>query len=357
MWRTGLALTLMLSAGGCGASQRPVPHPPPAPRDLGALETLAPAASTTVLVLSPSSLLADPASASVVSALFPDARLERFRVRTGVDPRTLEALVLILHPEGRAVIARGPIDASLAVMEAGARMAPLESSQDEPFPRRAGFLGSRRIELAAPSANVVVWVDGTPALSSALLHAAALDESERDHPFERADLSEIQEELGSAPLLLFSPHPLGLPLDQGIGMLLARERALGLAMQPVGADRLQVRAAMRGEFPPGATENFAQLGHSMAASELGGALGLREALPTYEVVAAEDHVAASVEVSVSRLALGLRAILVAPIEELLDAPPTTPLPERSHAAAVAATSEEADLAVVEPAEPGDAEAP
>lgn len=277
-----------------------------------------------IVVAGPTALLEAEATRRLVEAIFTESQLDLFRARTGIDPRELQELIFAQHPDGRVVLVRGPIDAPFAVREAGERMAPLESSVDEPIVRRAGFLGSHRSDVAALADDVVVWVDGTPQLAAVVLAAARREEADRPDPLAGA-CADIHAELASAPLVVYAPQPLGLPGDTGIGLLLAREEALGASMA-AGDEELQLRVELRGEFPPNSHENFRALAESLAASDFGAALGARDALPSLRIQTEEGRVSLWAEVAPQVLVSGLRALLVAEMEELLEIPEpeTTP---------------------------------
>jgi hypothetical protein len=281
-----------------------------------------PAGSTFVVRARPAELLAAPATRRVITALLSEERLDRFAARTGIDPRELTELVFAVHPDGQVVIARGPFDAPFAVREAGQRMAPVESSVDEPMVRRAGFLGSRRVDLAAPADDVVIRIEGTPQLAAAVLSASRHAPEAREHPFREGPSAELRAALGAAPFVLFAPQPLGLPPDTGIGLLLARERALAASAQPSEREEgaLALRAELRGEFPPGAHDNFRALARSIATSDLGAALGAQEALPTLRIESEEGRVGLRARIEATVLAAGLRTLLVAEMRELIEGP-------------------------------------
>lgn len=303
---------------GCGGSPPPPPEPPPPELPaLGSLRTLIPPDASVVVLANPAALLASEATGQVVRAIFPDEQLDRFRIRTGVDPRELDELVIGVHPEGSVAIARGPIDAVFAVREAGDRMAPLESSVDGPRPRRVGFLGARRTDLAALADDVVLWVEGTPQLAAAVLAAAAVPAGERVHAL--ADLGPALEAHSDSPLVVVAPRPLGLPFDTGIGLLLSREESL-LVVLRAGDESLHLQAELRGEFPDESHSNFRTFLESIAESELGAVLGIPEALPTLRIEAGSDRVGLAASISPAALVSGLRLLLVAEMRELLDGP-------------------------------------
>lgn len=309
-----IALTVLLAAG-CGSSPPPeAAEPAPEPgAEVGTLLSLVPPESTLILCASPSELLASEPTAHVVRAIFPATRLDRFAARTGVDPRLLDELILAEHPHGRFAIARGPIDAIFAVREAGERMAPIESSSDAPLFRRAGFLGESRTEVVALSEDVILRVEGTPQLTAAILAIARVPPIARTPAF---DPSELEGHVDS-PIALYAPHPLGLPADSGIGLLLAREEQMAASIRPE-EDALRVTAEFTGEFPPESHENFRSFAESIAASDFGAALGARDALPSLRIEAQDDRVRLSATVDPHVLAAGLRAMLFAEIEELIE---------------------------------------
>jgi len=330
-WRAaavvGLAFLALASIGGCGGARAAPPRPPPRP--IGPLITLAPPGATLVVAASPTELLAHAPTERVVASLFPAEQLDRFAQRSGVDPRELEEVVIADHPDGRVILARGSFDAPFAVREAGERMAPLESSVDEPIVRRVGFLGDRRVDLAALTPEVVSWTEGAPQLAAQVLAASGRAHEGRRHPLRGPLAAELREAAGDAPFALYSLAPLALPRDTGVGMLLARERALAAWARPRADGGLQIEVELRGEFPEGAADNFRALARSIAETDLGAALGLAEALPTLRIVAEPRRVRISAALDPGELAVGLRTVLRAEMRELLgvdggEGPPRAP---------------------------------
>lgn len=312
-----------LSGLGCGGVQSPAPTPPS--HGPLVLSRLVPLESRFVLVTRPAELFADSALARVLGAILPSEQLERFAQRSGVDPRALSELVFAEHPEGRVILARGTIDATFAVREAGERMAPLEALVDEPFVRRVGFLGPRRVDLSALSSNVIAWVEGPPQLAADVLVAVGGEPSEGP-PSEgppsperlRLEGSTAFHEAIAAPLACFALEPLGLPLDTGVGLLLARQRTLVAWARSTEAGTLQMAVELEGEFPEGAGENFRTLARSIAESDLGAALGMLDAMPTLRIEAESHRVRIIADFDPDTLALGLRTLLHAELRELLD---------------------------------------
>ncbi len=328
------ALTLALFVSTCiltacgGAPPRPEPESEPAPPSIGDLVTLVPDDATLVVTARPRELWADPSTRRVLGAVFDEAQLDAFSIRTGVDPRRLDELVVAVCADGHVVIGRGQLDAPFAVREAGDRMAPLESSVDEPMVRRVGFLGSGRVDLASPADDTLIWIDGPPQRAAGVLASALRAEAQRQHALEAVTLRELRATRADAPLAAYAPRPLGLPRDTGVGLLLARQTALAADLRPDESGTLRIALELRGEFPPGAEDNFRALASSIAESDLGAALGARDALPTLRIETEEARVSLHASLASEILAAGLRTLFVAEMRELLSItprdPPTSP---------------------------------
>lgn len=315
----------------CGGAP---PAPTPRPRWDGALLELVPAGATAVVIARPRELMSAPASRRVITAITSDERLERYRLHTGIDPRALEELVWADTSEGSILLVRGPFRAPLAVAEMGHRMLPLESSADEPFVRRGGHHQGARRDLIALSDDVLLVVTGAPALTEAVLARVQHTSSPRtvsasgeratatqDRPvLSSAELVELLAAHAEAPLTILAPCPLDLPPESAIGLLLARERALVGSVTPSGANDLVIAVDMRGEFPPGADANFRALVSALAQSDLGAAVGMRDALPSLSVHSDDERVAMRATLPAPALAAGLRILFEAEIEELVGVP-------------------------------------
>ncbi|MGE3635278.1 MAG: hypothetical protein AB7P00_35575 [Sandaracinaceae bacterium] len=319
MPRRAIALAIVLA--GCGGSAPP-PRPPRPMPSVGPLRTLLPTDAHLVVSAAPRALMTEPATRRVVEAVFDQAQMDRYRARTGVDPRELDELAIAADGDGTVIVARGVADAAFAVREAGERMAPLEASVERPFVRRAGFIGARRADLAALDPRTVAWIDGTPQLAQRTLDAARRPAARR--PRARSDLASLREAIGDAPFALFAQRPLELPLDTGIGMLMAQERALAIGVRPAeDGESLRIVAILLGEFPPDAHENFRAFAESIAASDLGAALGAADALSSLTIATDDDGVRAEVRIDAGVLAVGLRTVLSAELRELIDGPDET----------------------------------
>jgi hypothetical protein len=271
-----------------------------------------------VIAARPASLWRSPASRRVIAAIASDDRLERYRQHTGIDPRELVELVWAEHDEGSILAVRGPFDARLAVAEMAGRMLPVEASADDPFVRRVGHYQGERRDITAIADGAIVAVTGTPALAASIL-ARARGEDESPGALAQPAIAELLLEHAGAPVLVVAPRHLELP-PSGIAILLAREDALAGTLTPTGPDALAIAVDLRGEFPPGAAGNFQRLVESLAESDLGSAIGMRDALGTLEVQADDGRVVLRATVPAAVVAAGLRVLFDAEIAELVAGP-------------------------------------
>ncbi|WP_236604339.1 hypothetical protein [Sandaracinus amylolyticus] len=316
-----IAALAMSIASACGASSstgRAVPAPERARWD-GALVDLAPRDASVVVIARPEEMLRERAARDVLDAIAPDEHLERYRQHTGIDPRRIEELVWAESNEGSLLLVRGPFSAPLAVAEMGHRMLPIESSTDEPFVRRVGHYQGARRDLVALADHVLAVISGSPELADDILGRARRGEAGgalADEPV----ASLVMAHRG-APLVVVAPRPLALPPGSGVALLLARERAMLVTGTPRGDADIGVVAELRGEFPPGADQNFRALFESVASSDLGVAIGMSAALETFTVDADAEHVVLRATIPAPTLAAGLRVLFEAEIAELVDGTP------------------------------------
>lgn len=305
-----LGFLIALFFGACGAA----PPRPTTTLQLPLTDYL-PAGAHFVVVAAPSEVMAQPALAAVVGGLISAERFDAFRAHNGIDPRTLEALAYAEYqdeegrPLGTVLAIRGPFNARVAVGEMAHRMIPVESENDEPYFRRGGVYAGARRDAIAIDQHTLVLVSGAPRLASEALDIAGSRALTGDGDALLATLS--------GPVVVLFPRPLGLPLGSDLALLMARERALALAVSGQGADSVALRAEARGEFPPGIEDNLRTLVGSLAVTDLGHQLGMAELQRSLELALTPTGVSASGEVSSGTLLRGLRALLVAEISEIV----------------------------------------
>lgn len=283
---------------------------------------LVPSGADLVVHVTPLTLMGSPAVRRVVHAVTPPEHLERFARRTGIDPAALTEAVVAEYPDGFLALLRGGLDAAGHVRAVASHMTPVEVSSDAPFLRRGGHVGAVWRELVALRPDVLAVAGG----GTRLVMAELVERAARGHwpssvhsAFATRDALDLRASWNGTPATLYSLQPLDLPPGFGTSVLLARERALALAVQPAGQDALALSVDLRGEFPEGAGQNFRQLVKSVAASDLGGALGLVEGLDSLRIQSEADRVVLRMQVPAAALARGLTLLFGADVRAVLGA--------------------------------------
>lgn len=208
-------------------------------------------------------------------ALVTEERERAFAERTGVDPLTIEELIVIeLPPSGYMLLLRGPFAAEDVVRRGGERLAMRDVETDDPVLRREGLAGQGRFSYAALAPrSLLVARDAPPQLIAQVL--ARRTDREAPRALGNPDARALYAEHGADPFVLIAPDKLALEPGSGVSLLFARERALAVSVRPTQAV-LPVSIDLRGEFPPGAEHNFRALAKSLAGAQLGRAFGLSQ---------------------------------------------------------------------------------
>lgn len=318
----GLFVLVLVLPGGCARPVTPAPHVParaPLP-PLGPLAMLVPEGADLVVDVAPLTLMGAPAVRRVVHAVTPPEHLERFSRRTGIDPTALTEAVVAEYPDGFVALLRGGVDAVAHVRGVASHMTPVELSSDAPFLRRGGHVGTVWRELVALRPDVLAVAGGR----TRLVMAELVERAARGHwassvhsAFATRDALDLRATWKGTPAAVYSLQPLDLPPGFGASVLLARERTLALAIRPAGPDALAFSVDLRGEFPEGAGDNFRQLVKSVAASDLGGALGLAEGLDSLGIQSEADRVVLRMLVPAASLAGGLTLLFGADVRAVL----------------------------------------
>jgi hypothetical protein len=287
-----------------------------------------PSGAETIVVARPRELFRRRASAVVVGALIPETWLVAFESRTGVDPRLVEEAVYASYPDGFILLFQGPHKAEHVVVGNGNRMNGLERSERRPFVRRTGYLGTRHRDLVALSDHVVLVADGVPLKVRSLLARALTGRWQQETAaLVGSDAASLLDEHRGHPATLYVPAPLSLPPGFGTSLLLARERALSASISSEDAQSLDLELTLVGEFPDGSERNFRALLESLAESHFGMALGMDGAARTLRIQVGPGSVRLRMSFVARAVALGLRALFVADIRELLGDEEHQPNPE------------------------------
>lgn len=313
-----LSLAVMSWGTSCGGTAPATEVPEPEPlRYEGSLLALAPSSASYVVHASPQALWQSSGFRQIVDPLFPADRLQAFSDRTGIRiPELREALYADLGA-GRFLIACRAESAPDVVRAAGMRMNTIEVSADEPVMRRVGFLGTERRDLAAVGDDLLlVGADATAELAAIL---RGIEHAELPEAALRGEDGASLRQAFNSPLVVYAPHPLDLPLDSPIGLILAQERAAAIAVRPL-EDSLEVRARVIGELPEGAEANFRSFLESLSHSDLGRILGINAALASLEIQMAPDLADLRSQWPVGQLSRAIRVLFTEELQALVEEP-------------------------------------
>ncbi len=295
------ACALLMMGIGCGhpAPERPEPTTPSV---LGNLLDHVPGSPDLIVVARPAELLETPATRAIVDVIVDEPGRQNLYDRSGVDVTAVSELVYVDYGDRRSLrLARMP--SGPAIVVANARDLQIQTSTDGVITRRSGHDGIRHRELVAVDGVVMMGHEVGTQIATVL---DGVREARLPPPPE-GDWAALRARFVDAPLVFFAPDPLGLP-PEGIGLLLARERALAVAVRPRDETSIEVVVAMRGEMPDGIEENLRTWITSMAGADLGRALGLGEALHSLEVDRIPEGVELRLDWPVVPLVRGLRLL-------------------------------------------------
>ncbi|MCB9620905.1 MAG: hypothetical protein H6724_15810 [Sandaracinus sp.] len=308
--RFAIGLTLGALVMGCAGHTTVAPTTPPVGPFEGSLAELVPDDVHEVLLLQPSTLLTTSSTTILVDAVTPAPWRRALGDRTGVYAEDVSELLLARWDDGAWwALVRVP-NANEVVRGSEVRMAPVELRSDEPFVRRVGFLGNERHELVALTPDLLLVARGRAGQVVQLLQAL------RDPRARAESRPPTWLDSSDAPAALVLPHPLNLPLETPIGLLLARQTALRMELRPRGG-AIELCVRIEGELPDGAEANFRALFEALAASDLGRALGLPDATPTLSFRTLAAGLEMRADLSPDAIASGIHLLFRAEIAEIV----------------------------------------
>lgn len=312
----GLAIALACGACGGTTSTTEVERAEPLHYE-GSLLALAPRDASLVVHGSPRTLWESATFRGIVEPLFPADRLQSFSDRTGIRIAELREAMYADLGEGRFLIACRAEMAPDVVRAAGMRMNTIEVSSNEPIMRRVGFLGRERRDVAAVGEDLLLI--GADASTELMAILRGIESGELPEPALRGTDGASLRQAFNAPLVLYAPQPLNLPLDSPIGLILAQERAAAFAVRPIES-ALDVRARVLGEMPSNAEENFRHFLGALGQSDMGRILGINEALASLEIEMSADSVDLRSEWPAGQLARAIQVLFIDELQAVVEEP-------------------------------------
>lgn len=321
--RAPLPALLLVCLAACGGSTA---EGPPASSHSVALPTLAapalalPEGARWLLLTEPSRVLASPALRRAFDVLVPERRRLAWAKRFALDPTNVAQLSVAEYADGVLLVARGALNAPQVVTATEAAMDAVETSSQPPRPRVVGLIGSDRYLLAAAAEDTLVLGQGAPNNWHGLMRF--LDGVSPTPPgspaLHQARLHQATE-AEDAPFVLHLLQPLALPLDTAVGVVLAGQQQLSLALSSTDPASIDVWLAMSGEFPETIEDNLRALAASLAAEPLGAALGLTAALSTLRIERDAGVIVLRLQLPTERVIQGLETLFGAELWHLLQA--------------------------------------
>lgn len=283
--------------------------------DLVPLVELVPSGPRWLIQARPRVLAEQEGARTLWRTLITEERERQFADRTGVDPLLLDELVAIeLPPSGYLLLARGPFDATSVVERAGERLAVLDVKSEQPVVRREGLAGQGRYAYAALAPHTILVAKDAPPQWVAKVLARRADRT-HDGALDNADARTLHAEHAASPLVVWAPTPLALEPGTNVALLFARERALAVSVRPTH-NALAVGIDLRGEFPPGAENNFRALARSLASAQLGRALGLSRVPESMAIRVDGQGTFVTFALEVSELVAGVRMLFFDDLKQL-----------------------------------------
>ncbi len=318
-WLMG-ALTGALAAA-CGSPVE-VPKPPALrPLELARLDHLAAGAGLAWVVrLRPRAIAAIPWLIPSIGVLLPEARLDAYRDKTGLDLRQLPEAWLLQYGDAFGgsleAIVRHTVDPLELERRFRARLtADIVRTEERPdLIRISGRAGTQPRAFARLGGDVVVYQSGGdgargPARVASLYATGKLDKVQP--VLDVAPMGALFGRFGDAPVIAVAPGPFDPEMARAARGLLASATGVAAALRPTARENLGFAIAISGDFGDRGAE-AAEILHGawddIATSTMGRLLALDR--PIDKPVAAGDAgvVTLAAELEPDRLAEGLRAV-------------------------------------------------
>lgn len=305
MARLALGLALASLALGCaGPGERRVRHAVVTTSCGATVVDCLPLGAVDLLAIDLDASRSSEATRSVVAAAAP-VDVAAFSRTFGFEPGAVHAIALARYQPGTLYVLEGDFRAADIVEHLGERMSTVEIRDASP-PRRIGFVGVERVDVAAvgPHRLAIGQEHGAPMMRLLARVAGRLVPS----TLERMPAS-LAQELRAGPVAGAFFMPGRFPLESEVGTLFARTEWVGMRARSSASGGLGLTVGVHGRLPASADENLRALAAEVAETEVGGAFGIRSALPTLNVGASDDGMVLDLELDPRRVAFAVGTVL------------------------------------------------
>lgn len=281
-----------------------------------------PADAQTIVHLRPRQVVSTPALAAVLAPFVSEGGREQLDRLFGLHLDEIDELVWASFPDVPDVPAEAQEERYILLLRArrpmrdvaravGMRMNTVEVSADTPFVRRVGFLGTKRREVVALTDDVLLYAAGSGPTVAEIVALARGEETASIAP-------RLAPDRVDSPLAIYHPWSLGFAADSGPGLLLSEQERLAASVSARDDESLAVALSLPGTFPAGAEVNFAQWFQSVAASDLGRAIGMDVAASSLEVSVTERGASLTCQWPTASLVQGIRTLFTDDLRQLID---------------------------------------
>jgi hypothetical protein len=294
---------------------------------LGELHDLVPAAGLRFLVEgAPRRIWDNPRLRGALGELLPDAKLDGFAVRTGVDLRKLENAVVAGFDMGTLYLGQcsescGPRARDRFIERLAGREVVTQTDTEPVAASVKGTLDGEPV--AFIDMGRVVGVASRDLTLARVPLAFALGKLKKTPPALRGAALSTLPDLGRERLVTFyAPGPFEGEWTQGLHGMLSAALALALYVEPVDDEYLRVTLVMSGDFSEGgqaALDELTRVFGEIAASSTGKLFAFERAR-SLRGSFNPQYLTLSTELPLSPLVSGLRAAVIADVWEILGLP-------------------------------------
>lgn len=250
-----------------------------------------------------------PELTSILDAIRP-ADVEAFERTWSFGPGAVHAIAYGSYEPGELIVLEGDFDAAAVVEHVGDRMNTVEIVDADP-PRRVGFVGAERVDVAWAGAHrlAIGREHGAP-----MMRLLGRLRGRTVPAFVDRLSSNARARIGSAPLCIVSDMQGRFEIDTDAGLVLSRIEWAVLSLAPSRASAsatggtLDARWTLHGALPGGAETNLRGMVQAVADSEYGGVFGIRAALGTLDLRVTDQGAELSLRLEASRVASGIPLI-------------------------------------------------
>jgi len=303
-------------------------RPPTRPLHRGPLtDFISPAGLRWLLLLKPRQLLASAELGQAISEIIPSSRFDAFAESSGVDLRVLQeaaiggfpysTLYLAELPNGVAGLARARFEERL--LAGAVRRQPCPG-----LTRITGVIGQTPETLLTVDERVLAISVGDP-VPAKIAEAYAQDRLPRSPPALRgAALGTLPALADESVAVLFAPGPFTDEWQRAAGGLLRSATALAISVQPGAQGKLATTIYLAGAWQDSADDAARRLDAAWSTFARSSAGHLFELNEVAEVSAESNLLRLHVELELAGLVRGLRASVLADLQQILTLPPRLP---------------------------------